>query len=246
MKRAWPPAKKPSTAGVVARRVLAAIGIAFAGFVWLVATRQVVIPYRVDPFATLDLNREADWLAGWRLARLKRDPALCRSALAQAGIDHRAVPNRAAGENCGLADAVDLGPSAARLSSRTPMECGLAATWILFEREVLAPAARRHFGQPFARATHLGSYSCRRIAGSATRWSEHARAKAIDISDFVLADGRRVSLTRDWSGKGPEAAFLREVRNGACGYFSTVLGPDYNAAHYDHFHFDTGPYSVCR
>jgi len=31
---------------------------------------------------------------------------------------------------------------------------------------------------------------------------------------------------------------LQAVRGGACGYFTTVLSPDYNAAHADHFHLD--------
>ncbi len=42
------------------------------------------------------------------------------------------------------------------------------------------------------------------------------------------------------------AAFLREVRDGACGIFHAVLGPDYNALHRSHFHFDMGRYRQCR
>jgi hypothetical protein len=45
-------------------------------------------------------------------------------------------------------------------------------------------------------------------------------------------------VVADWRGEGPEARFLREVRDGACGLFATVLSPDYNAAHRDHLHFD--------
>ena len=44
----------------------------------------------------------------------------------------------------------------------------------------------------------------------------------------------------------PEAAFLRDVRDGACDWFDIVLGPDYNAAHADHFHFDRGGGRICR
>ena len=44
----------------------------------------------------------------------------------------------------------------------------------------------------------------------------------------------------------PKAAFLRQVRDGACRSFAAVLGPDYNAAHRNHFHLDRGPYQVCR
>jgi len=42
----------------------------------------------------------------------------------------------------------------------------------------------------------------------------------------------------DWNDADDDAAFLREVRSGACELFSTVLSPDYNAAHADHLHFD--------
>jgi hypothetical protein len=43
-----------------------------------------------------------------------------------------------------------------------------------------------------------------------------------------------------------DAAFLRAVRDGACQWFDAVLGPDYNAAHADHFHFDRGGGRICR
>ena len=38
--------------------------------------------------------------------------------------------------------------------------------------------------------------------------------------------------------KTAEAAFLRRLHSGACGTFTTVLGPDANEAHRNHFHFD--------
>ena len=46
-------------------------------------------------------------------------------------------------------------------------------------------------------------------------------------------------MVRDWdSADARKAAFLRDIRDGACGMFTTVLSPDYNAAHRDHFHLD--------
>jgi hypothetical protein len=36
------------------------------------------------------------------------------------------------------------------------------------------------------------------------------------------------------------------VHQGACGLFTGVLGPRYNQAHADHFHFDRGPFGICR
>jgi hypothetical protein len=39
----------------------------------------------------------------------------------------------------------------------------------------------------------------------------------------------------------PEAQFLRRLHQGACGVFGTVLGPEANEAHREHFHFDLHP-----
>jgi hypothetical protein len=38
-----------------------------------------------------------------------------------------------------------------------------------------------------------------------------------------------------------EGAFLRRLHRGACGIFSTVLGPEANDAHRNHFHLDLAP-----
>jgi hypothetical protein len=48
------------------------------------------------------------------------------------------------------------------------------------------------------------------------------------------------------AGSSPEAAFLRDLHSGACDWFDVVLGPDYNRAHADHFHFDRGRAALCR
>jgi hypothetical protein len=79
--------------------------------------------------------------------------------------------------------------------------------------------------------------------------SQHSYARAIDIAGFVLMDGRRITVARDWQGDGEKAGFLREVRDGACGLFSTTLSPDYNPAHRDHLHLDEQPrggWRACR
>jgi hypothetical protein len=88
------------------------------------------------------------------------------------------------------------------------------------------------------------------------RLSEHAKANAIDVSGFVLADGRVISVRSGWRTEDSdasgdedaeaEAAFLRDVHGGACGLFRGVIGPDGDAAHADHFHFDMGRWRFCR
>jgi hypothetical protein len=68
--------------------------------------------------------------------------------------------------------------------------------------------------------------------------SEHGHANALDVSGFVLADGRTISVKGGWRGDERERVFLRNVRAGACEHFTTVLSPDYDRAHHDHFHVD--------
>lgn len=103
-------------------------------------------------------------------------------------------------------------------------------------------------------------------ARETAQMSEHASANAIDITGFVTRDGRRVRVATDWRkpasnvvpaaaaaaaagdppGETPEATFLRAVRDGACDVFHGVLGPDFNAAHRNHFHLDMGRQRICR
>jgi len=107
-------------------------------------------------------------------------------------------------------------------------------------------AARQILGSELVRIETMGSYSCRNVAGSGKR-SAHARAQAIDISAFVFADGRRISVLRDWSQGSPaERRFLRTIHASACKRFGTVLGPNYNAAHSDHLHVELGGNAMCR
>ncbi|OYW97907.1 MAG: hypothetical protein B7Z12_20785 [Caulobacter vibrioides] len=143
---------------------------------------------------------------------------------------------------CVVEDGVQIAPRA-RLLPLSPASvrpsCPVAAGLIAWQTQVVQPAALGILGVWVQRIEHLGSYSCRRLYGRADAgWSEHATADAIDISGFVLSDGTRISVLKDWDDEGDKGAFLRAVRDGGCRVFSTVLSPDYNAAHADHLHMD--------
>ncbi|WP_290979087.1 extensin family protein [Hyphomicrobium sp.] len=106
-------------------------------------------------------------------------------------------------------------------------------------KEVVEPAARYNFRQELSGVKVLASYSCRPMNSvEGAMISEHAYANAVDIGGFVLADGSTIIVKRDWNGSPREQAFLRSVHDGACEYFTTVLGPNYNSLHSDHFHLD--------
>jgi hypothetical protein len=105
--------------------------------------------------------------------------------------------------------------------------------------QVVAPAARRHLRASVVAMTVAGSYSCRPMNGvDGALLSEHGHVNAIDISGFVLENGTVITVKEGWRGPLPERNFLRAAHGGACHVFTTVLGPDYDHRHHDHFHLD--------
>ena len=96
----------------------------------------------------------------------------------------------------------------------------------------------------------VGSYSCRtRNSQPGARLSEHARGRAVDISGFRMFDGQLVSVLQGWRKRSTQDD-LRKIHALACGPFGTVLGPNADSHHQDHFHVDTanrrGGGSYCR
>lgn len=124
--------------------------------------------------------------------------------------------------------------------------CPLAQTFAAWARFGVDRAARQVLGSPLARIETMGSYNCRTVSGK-DRLSAHATANAIDVSAFVLADGRRISVSGQWGeGTPAERQFLTVIHTSACKRFGTVLGPAYNAAHRDHFHVEISASNFCR
>lgn len=207
-----------------------------------------------NPWAPLDLNDPPGWATVRKLAALRADPAECRATLDRSGIAFNVLSPVGAGE-CRRADRVSLSPDTARGLAFRPgapiATCTVNTALVLWLRDGVQPAAVRLLGTRVAAVEHYGTHACRRIYGRAQgAWSEHATGNAIDIAGFVLADGRRVTVRRDWFGGGPEARFLAAAHDSACEAFGTVLGPDYNAAHADHFHLDQADgrmvWGICR
>lgn len=196
------------------------------------------------PWTELHLADPIGPFTGRKLAGLASEPRRCIALLGEAGLAEAASPTLGSGEpNCRVEDGVEIRPEGPAAIDYAPpgliTACPVAAALALWERETVQPAARRRFGQAVTAINHAGSFSCRRLYGrSSGAFSEHATADAVDITGFRLSDGTRVSVLADWRGGGDKAAFLREVRDGACDLFATVLSPDYNAAHADHFHLD--------
>lgn len=87
----------------------------------------------------------------------------------------------------------ELPQSRVAFSKPTTMTCQMIPTLDNWLANVVQPAAVQSFGTYVAEVETVGTYSCRRIAGSGSL-SEHSYANAIDISAFKLADGRRIKV----------------------------------------------------
>ncbi|PHN36722.1 MULTISPECIES: extensin family protein [Pseudomonas] len=200
-----------------------------------------------NPWAPLDVRASPNLLTRFKLGRLQDDPALCDQVLKTSGLRVSHQADSSADVACPLRNTLRVQGAGVGLSSSFLASCPLAVAFALFERHSLQPAAQTVFGQAVTRVDHLGSFACRTMYNRANGpLSQHASANALDIAGFRLADGRSISVLKDWPGEGTNARFLRQVRDSACDDFNVVLSPDYNAAHRNHFHFDMGRWWVCR
>jgi hypothetical protein len=142
-----------------------------------------------------------------------------------------------------------LGPPDARMANAaaTPVTVQPAATlacpivsaldqWIT---GAVQPAALRWFRQPVVEIKQISAYSCRGMNGNPNAHiSEHAFGNALDVAEFDLADGHKVSVQYGWQGSPEEQGFLHDVQSAACDQFTTVLAPGANVYHYNHIHVD--------
>ncbi|MDN3644843.1 extensin family protein [Pontixanthobacter aestiaquae] len=175
----------------------------------------------------------------------------CLAQLDRTGSRYIPLPDRTLGQGCTNFNTVRLSElrgdrASFALANLGPVTCPTANAFAGWARYGVDRAARQILGSPLLRIETMGSYACRNVARSDRR-SAHSRAEAIDVAAFVLADGRTVSVLDDWNaGTAEEREFLRVVRGSACKRFGTVLSPDYNADHRDHFHLEVGNGAFCR
>lgn len=115
---------------------------------------------------------------------------------------------------------------------------GALADWV----ETVDLYARARLDSPIAAVATGTSMMCRNRYGAADGFvSEHGFANALDITGFTLVDGRSISVAAHWLPSAEaEGRLLRQAHGAACGRFTTVLGPEANQEHADHFHLDLG------
>ncbi|SFR33352.1 Uncharacterized conserved protein [Yoonia tamlensis] len=150
---------------------------------------------------------------------------------------------------CGVSDAVRVRSVAGvALRPAATMDCRTATALKNWVNRGAIPAVGTE-GGGIASLRVVSHYACRnRNNASNGRLSEHAHGRAIDIAGIGLQDGSEITVLSGW-GTSEDGAQLRQMWRAACGPFGTVLGPEANRFHADHFHFDTARYrsgSYCR
>lgn len=142
---------------------------------------------------------------------------------------------------CGVPEAVRVTSVAGvRLSQAATVDCSVAKALNTWVDEVAQPAFKGRLSE----LTIAAHYICRsRNNVRGAKISEHGKGRAIDISAFVLTDGRVLTVADDYNRT------LKKIYRAACGIFKTTLGPGSDGYHEDHFHFDTSARSggaYCR
>jgi hypothetical protein len=193
-----------------------------------------------------DLTQPPSAFAHLQLNALSTDGNTCRAVLGRAQLKFTMLPDRDAGNGCGLADVVRAEASAIAFNNRVTATCSMTAA-LAWYQQALGDIAARDLGSRIVRIDQLGTYACRNVNSETVgRLSQHATANAIDIAAFHLADGRVVSVLADYGKPTAGGKFLDDAHEAACGLFNIVLGPHYNRLHANHFHLDMGPFRFCR
>jgi hypothetical protein len=204
------------------------------------------IPPNWQPWGPVALDEPPTWFARYQINGLAAEPQACFAALDHAALDWRQLAERPIENGCGLEAGKRITRSHVPWSGPFDTTCAMAAALYWWEAEV-QDLARVHMGSELARIDHLGSYACRNVNSTqGGRRSQHATANAIDIAGFRFADGRQASVFADWGEDSDEGRFLTAAHDAACDFFNTVLGPDYNSLHANHFHLDLGRARICR
>ena len=241
----------------------------------------------------------------WSEEEIAAAKAKCKELLTEDPLDYDVLPPIKQGI-CGtpapvLLRAVGTDPKVV-IDPPATLSCPMADVLGEWLRETVQPEAKLLFGSTVVKIKNATSYACRnRYSGEKTPLSEHALANALDVSEFVLANGERITILDDWpkvvkappspeanpnrapeakenaeskaktaedksprSGTAkasaitaakaepapsppaaatepelsPKSRFVMFLHDDACRRFGTVLGPEANAAHKNHFHLD--------
>ncbi|MEO8242815.1 MAG: extensin family protein [bacterium] len=119
-----------------------------------------------------------------------------------------------------------------RLAPAVTVRCEEAAALAVWIEQGLQPA----FKNQVVQLNIADSYSCRpRNNVRGAKVSEHGAGGAVDISGFVLRNGKTMTVARNYGSQ------IRAAQKAGCGPFHTTLGPGSDGYHESHIHLDVAP-----
>ena len=145
---------------------------------------------------------------------------------------------------CGIAEPVKVTAiSGVGLSQAITVDCPTAIAL----NDWVSNGVQKEFGADAIKQLLIaGSYTCRpRNNVRGAKISEHGHGRAVDVAGFVMSDGSKITVARDFR----KVKAMKASYKAACGTFGTTLGPGSDGYHEDHMHFDTARYrsgSYCR
>lgn len=170
---------------------------------------------------------------------MPRAEVMCRRALTQLGVKFVDATSISRGRSCGIdypVKVTGIVPGVAMQPAAT-LNCMATLRVAQWMKNEVMPAARWKLLERPTALVNASSYRCSRIAGSRSI-SEHATGNALDVHGFRFADGSVMEIEKKGFFEFRQKAFQKKVRESACRYFGTVLGPGYNEDHADHLHLD--------
>lgn len=163
----------------------------------------------------------------------------CREALDAMSVVYRDGEPQEEASGCEMAHPVIVEelPGNVAVEPEVVLNCQTAKATARLMEEVVAPAAEEFFEAQVESIQQMSGYVCRPRSGGGNL-SEHAFGNAIDIGSVTLDDGTQIMVRPYGRVHDAHDGFVWRVREGACGIFTTVLGPATDEAHADHLHFD--------
>lgn len=130
------------------------------------------------------------------------------------------------------------------------LDCRMAESLGRWVDGVASPIIASAIGSPIHALRDVGGYECRnRNRRPDGKLSAHAQGLAIDIGGFETKSGTIIMIATQ---QNPAAAAIAALRQAACGWFLTVLGPGADPDHANHLHLDlqqhgsSDRYRICQ
>lgn len=148
-------------------------------------------------------------ILAWSDSEIAAAEIACATQLAEIALDYEKLPPIKEGL-CGtpapiLLRSIGRDPAVV-IDPPATVTCTLAVTLEAWLKDKVQPAAMVAFGAEVVKLRNALSYVCRnRYGGGNTRISEHGLANALDISAFVFASGKRITVLDDWPHVAPLA-----------------------------------------